>query len=301
MTKQSNDDTIIRVLALCHFSGVQPRLFEVLVARYGNIERILKADAGSLMSIAGMTTDIANKVANSSLRVAEAKEYLAKLRQDDVKVVSRFDDAYPQRLFELNDPPALLYYRGLIPDNSDKIAALAGAEKASTEGIELTVETGRQFADAGVQVVSSLNPGIDSAAHVGAKAGAGKSFSVLQSGLDKLHPEESRPLAIDIVAGGGLLSEYPPQQEYRRDIYRSSNRIIAALSQAVVVTELYKDSLETLDLLKCCNQIGKLAFILIDPQHGALTDQEGFDQAVTCGAIPMVGLDKVDDIIQSLV
>ena len=69
----------------------------------------------------------------------------------------------------------------------------------------------------------------------------------------------------------------------------------------MVVTELYKDSIETLDLLKCCSQIGKLAFILIDPRHGALTDQDGFEQAVTYGAIPMVGLDKVDDIIQSLV
>ena len=301
MKKQSNNDTIISVLALCHFSAVQPRLLEVLITHFGYIDRILKADAGSLMSIPGMTADIANGVADASSRIAEAKEYLAKLHQDDIKVVSRFDDTYPQRLFELNDPPALVYYRGVLPDDSGKVAALAGAEKASNEGIELTVEMGRQLAGAGVQVVTSLNPGIDSAAHIGAKAGAGKSFSVLQSGLDKLHPEDNHPLAIDIIVGGGLLSEYPPQQEYQRDNYRSSNRIIAALSQAVVVTELYKDSNKALDLLKCCSQIGKLAFILIDPRHGALTDKEGFDQAVTYGAIPMVGLNKVDDIIQSLV
>jgi predicted Rossmann fold nucleotide-binding protein DprA/Smf involved in DNA uptake len=83
--------------------------------------------------------------------------------------------------------------------------------------------------------------------------------------------------------------------------YIASNRIVAALSQAVVVTEFYESSVTTLDLLKCCSQIGKLAFILIDPRHGPLTDTASLNKAVGWGAIPFVGLEKIDDIVASLV
>ncbi|UCE25180.1 MAG: DNA-processing protein DprA [Candidatus Zixiibacteriota bacterium] len=301
MTDSTSSQTIVQILALCQFSGVHPRLMEVLIRQYGDIEHIFKADAGSLMSIGGMTADTANRVANANTQLDRAEEYYSSLRQRDISVVSRFEPSYPHRLFELNDPPTLIFYRGVLPDDSVKMVALAGAEKASNEGIELTVEAARRFAEAGVQVVSSLNRGIDSSALLGSKSGEGTSFSVLSSGLDNIYPEDSRPLAIDVAKGGGLLSEYPPEQDFSPDNYRSSNRIIAALAQAVVITEFYSNSAVTLDLLKCCSQIGKLAFIMIDPRHGALTDKDGFDSAVTCGAIPMVGFDRIDDIIQALV
>jgi predicted Rossmann fold nucleotide-binding protein DprA/Smf involved in DNA uptake len=98
-----------------------------------------------------------------------------------------------------------------------------------------------------------------------------------------------------------VLGEHAPHIKFVDDGYESSNRIIAALSQAVVVTEFYKDSETTLDLLNCCSQIGKLAFVMIDPKHGALTDEEGLRKASSYGAIPMVGLEKVQDIIDALV
>lgn len=301
MSKEAETNHIVRILALCQFSGVHPRLLEVLLREYRSIDNIFKADAGSLMGIAGMTADIANRVADAKSQLSRAEKYYSELKQRDVNVVSRFDDEYPERLFELNDPPTLLFFRGTLPTKTGKLVALGGSEKASNEGIELTVELAKLFAEAGVQVVSSLAHGIDSAAHIGTRAGNGNSFSVLQSGLDNIYPDDNRPLAIDIVKNGGLLSEYLPEVEFISDNYTESNRLIAALAQAVVVTEFYNDSHITMDLLKCCGQIGKLAFVMIDPRHGALTDKDGLNAAVTQGAIPMVGLDKVDDIIQSLV
>jgi DNA processing protein len=301
MTQKRDTNTIVHILALCLFSGVQPRLLEVLLREYRSIDNIFKADAGSLMGIGGMTAEIANRVADAKSKVSKAEQYYEELTQRDIDLVSRFDSDYPERLFELNDPPALLFFRGSLPAEDGKLVALAGSEKATNQGIELTVELARRFAEAGVQIVSSLSRGIDSASHLGAQAGNGRSFSVLHSGLDNIYPDDNRPLAIDIVKDGGLLSEYLPEVKYSSDNYTASNRLIAALSQAVVVTEFYNDSLDTMDLLKCCGQIGKLAFVMIDPRHGALTDKDSLNSAVTHGAIPMVGLDKIDDIIQSLV
>jgi len=291
----------VHVLALCRFSDVKPRLLEVLIRHYGSIERIFKADAGSLMAIAGMTAETANRIAKAGSRLPEAEAYYTGLHENNTRVVTRFDNHYPQRLFELNDPPAMVFYRGSLPDEDTRTVALSGGRNATGQGIELAVEVARRFAEAGVQVVSSLSQGIDSAAHLGSRSGNGNSYAVLQSGLDNIYPEENRPLAIDIVKNGGLLSESAPEEKFHADNYKASNRVIAALAQAVVAVEFYKDSHIAMDLLKCCSQIGKLAFVVIDPKHGALADTESFNLAVTYGAIPMVGLDKIDEIIQSLV
>jgi len=291
----------VRVLALCRFSDVKPRLLEVLIRHYGSLERLFKADAGSLMAIAGMTTETANRIAKAGSHLPEAEAYYTRLQENNTRLVTRFDDHYPQRLFELNDPPTIMFYRGSLPGEDTRTVALAGGRNATNEGIELTVEVAKRFAEAGVQVVSSISPGIDSAAHLGSRAGKGLSYAVLQSGLDNIYPEDNRPLAVDIVKNGGLLSESAPEEEFQEDNYKASNRVVAALSQAVVTTEFYHDSHGAMDLLKCCSQIGKLAFIVIDPRYGALADKESFNLAVTYGAIPMVGLDKIDDIIQSLV
>ena len=190
---------------------------------------------------------------------------------------------------------------GRLPDKAKKSVALVGSSKATNEGIELTVKLTRSFAAAGVQVISSLDSGIGAAAHVGSKTAEGISFSVLESGIDQLDLTEAVPLAVDIVEHGGVISEYAPEEKFHEGNHVSANRLIVGLSQAVVVTQVYHDSKRTLDLLTCCGQIGKLAYVMIDPRHGALADEDSLSKAVSCGAIPMVGLDKVDDIIKSLV
>jgi DNA processing protein len=302
MINISDYDTTTQVLALCRFAGVRPRLFEALLNHFGDLQSILEAKTDSLMKISGMKSKTAEMIAGSSAHLQRAGEYYTELKARDIHVKSRFDDDFPTRLFELNDPPPLLYVRGKTPDRHKKAVALVGAENATNEGIELTVKLARRFAEAGIQIIASLRKGIDAAAHVGAKAvEGGSSFSILDSGFDHIHPPEHMPLAIDITQAGGVISEYPPDQQFTDEAGHRSNRILTALAQAVVVTEVYKDSARTLDLLSCCHEIGKLTFIMIDPAKGALADEESLSTAVACGAIPMIGLEKADDIILSLV
>jgi hypothetical protein len=68
-----------------------------------------------------------------------------------------------------------------------------------------------------------------------------------------------------------------------------------------VVTEFYHTSRQTLDLLNFCQMIGKLAFLLVDPDKGAFADEESLTKALEYGVIPLEGYDKVHDIIRSLV
>ncbi|NOY88362.1 MAG: hypothetical protein GXO93_03085 [FCB group bacterium] len=301
MNEIENYNQIVKILALTKFSQLSSRLLDSLISHFGNLERIINADAGSLMAINGMTAEIANKITKAASYLPKAQQYQNTLSQQNISIISRFDADYPSRLFELNNPPSILYLRGKLPDNNKKIVALVGTKQATNEGIELTTKAAKEFSQAKVQIISSLNSGIGAAAHLGGKNTNSVSFSVLNSGFEKIYPDENQPLANDIVIHGGLLSEYPPEAEFEKKNYKSSNRIIAGLAQAVVITEFYKDSIQTLDLLSCCSQIGKLSFILIDPKWGALTDKESMNLAVSYGALPMVGLNKIDDIINSLV
>lgn len=301
MTKTELFDRKIATIALIRYGEVHPRMMEALLRHFGNVERIIKSDSGTLMSIEGMSAEYANNIMYAADHLNEAKIFYQSLLEKEIMVNSRFDDDYPVNLFELNTPPSLLYHRGILPDRTKKIAAIAGSKKATNEGIELTTTLAKQLVEADVEIVSGLSGGISTAAHLGAKAAGGKSYALLESGHENIFPEEYRPLAIDIVQQGGLISEYPPEVENEYGNFKSTNRILAAFAQAVIITEFYEDDKVVEDLLNCCSQIGKMIFVLIDPKYGGLTDEKGLSKAVQCGAVPMVGLEKIQDIIVSLV
>jgi DNA processing protein len=253
------------------------------------------------MAVAGMSTELANRISSAAKSLVEAQEYVDELHGRDIHTISRFDDDYPKLFFELNDPPPMLYFRGRLPDADRKTVAIVGADNATNAGIELTVKLASMFIGAGVQVVSSLNIGIDASVHLGARKAGGDSYALLEAGFDHIYPEEHMSLAIDISEHGGAITEYPPERDYSAERYIDANRLIVALAHGVVVTEVYKDSTRMLDLLSCCSQIGKLLFMMVDPGPGALADEDSLAKAVSFGAIPMVGWDKVNDIVDALV
>ncbi len=300
MNKLKTEETVISLLALVRFCEVEPRMMEALLRHFGTIEMIIASDAGTLMAIEGMTTDAANKISQSSDFLDDAKTYYKLLCDKKIQVITRFDPNYPHSLFELHNPPSLLFYRGSMPVIDDKIVSVIGSKIASNEGIELTTSISKKLAEAKIQILSGLHTGVNIATHLGAKASKGKTFTILESGLEHIYPEENRPIAIDIVENGGLLTEYTEDVEYKFENQQTANRLLVAISQAVILTEFYKDDLFVYDILDCCSQIGKMVFILVDPQY-TLVDTESLNYAVKCGAVPLVGLDKLDDIIKSLV
>lgn len=297
----TSDKPAILILALCRFNDITPRLMNALLNHFGNLEGIINSDAGTLMNIKGMTIDIANNITQAKDQIDESSIYYSQLLDRNIYPVSRFDDNYPQSLFELNDPPSLIYYRGNLPDPNKRIAGIIGSEKPGNEGIELTIALAKKLAENNVQIISSLNSGISTAAHLGSRSVDGNSYAVLDSGFDNIVPEVNIPVAVDIVKGGGLISEYPPDMEYENNNFKKSNRIIVGMSQGVILTEFYAENEIVNDILECCSQIGKLLFILIDPKCETMSDESSLNKAVNYGAIPIVGRDKIDDIIKSLV
>jgi DNA processing protein len=306
-SEDARRSTAEQLLALCRFAEIGPRVMDLLAQRFGGPEDILRVSPEALRAIDGMTEQQVEQITGAADRLPEAREYYRELQSRDIDVVTRFDPAFPHKLMDLNDPPPLLYTRGNLPQNDRKTVTLMGSGNPTNEGIELTVEMGKRFAEAGVQVVASVRSGIDSSAHLGCRAAEGDegqtaaSFAVLDSGLNEILPTESIPLAIDIAQEGGVISEYAPEADFEAWHFEQTNRLLVGVSHAVVVTEIYTGDELAMDMLQFSSQIGQLVFLIIDPRYGALVDEDALNQAVTYGAIPLVGLERIQDIIDSLV
>ncbi len=300
MIAKKYDQNII-TLALVRYAGVSPRTFDLLINIFRSLDEILLTEESELAEIEGISAESARRISKVDSHMEKAAGYFKELAQKNIRIVTRFDDDYPSHLLEINDPPPLLYNRGKMPEVNSKIISLIGTEEATQPGIALTTKIAKLLVSKNIQVISSLKPGIDSAVHVSCKAEGGHSFAIIDKGADNIKGEVEVPVAIDIVQTGGIISEYPPDVPFHERNFKQSNRLIAGISQAVIVTEFYEDSRHVHDILEFSHQIGKLSLILIDPEHGVLSDEKCLALAVQHGAIVFTGLEKIDDIIKALV
>lgn len=136
------------------------------------------------------------------------------------------------------DPPLLLFVRGDpgLLDHSDRVAVI-GTRRCTSVGRQVAGVLGADLAAAGVAVVSGLALGVDGAAHRGALASGGSAIGVVASGLDTVYPKTNGELWEQVATEGLLVSEVPLGQRPTRWRFPARNRLIAALSQLVVVVE----------------------------------------------------------------
>lgn len=164
-------------------------------------------------------------------------ELLRRHRAAGVAVLVPGDDAWPATFTEDPEPPELLFALGDAALLGDAAVAVVGTRRCTAAGAAVAGGLGADLAAAGVHVVSGLALGIDGAAHRGALAGGGRPIGVVGSGLDHVYPQAHRRLWADVAAAGVLISEAAlgcPPERWR---FPARNRLIAALSLAVVVVE----------------------------------------------------------------
>jgi len=182
------------------------------------------------------------------------KEILAS-EKAGVAIVTYEDSGYPPRLRNLPDPPPFLYVKGELP-TGDASAAVVGSRRASPYGLHVAGGLGRDLAAAGVTVVSGLARGIDAAAHRGALSDGGRTVGVLGSGIDVAYPRENRRLFDQTAGQGALVTEYPFGAPPRARHFPMRNRLIAALSSAVVVVEAARDSGSLITAMLAADELG---------------------------------------------
>lgn len=163
-------------------------------------------------------------------------------QKNGIRFVPYVCENYPERLKHIYQPPYALYVKGELPDLS-KSVGIVGARMCSEYGRSIARMLGEKLAKRNVQVVSGMALGIDSAAHAGTLAAKGRTFAVLGCGCDICYPRNSVHIYQNIPENaGGIISEYPPGTEPKPYRFPERNRIISALSDAVIVVEAREKS-----------------------------------------------------------
>ena len=269
-------------LWLSALSGVRPRIKTLLLNRYGGPREVYFAQRGEYMTLVG--------VEESECRALEDKRLDAAMRIIDlcgekgVTAITMQDAAYPRRLANIFDPPAVIYVRGRLPAVDEEAAvAIVGTRKATPYGIKMATRIGYEITKCGGLVVSGLTAGIDAAGARGALLAGGSCIGVLGSAIDS---DYVGSLARDAEAAGAVISEYPPGARGHASNFRARNRVTAGLSVAVVVVEAPDKSGAILFADEAVEQ-GKEIFAV--PSNADSTTGAGSNTLLKEGAAPVTG------------
>ncbi|MBR1595117.1 MAG: DNA-processing protein DprA [Phocaeicola sp.] len=173
----------------------------------------------------------------SALRRAE--EEMAFIEKHHIRCLTFNDEDYPSRLRECDDAPIVLYYKGNADLNAIRVVAMVGTRKATTYGQDICSRFYQELKESvpEVLVVSGLAYGIDICSHRAALRNGFDTVGVLAHGLDRLYPSQHRNTAMQMVEHGGLLTEFMTQTNPDRQNFIMRNRIVAGMSDAIVVVE----------------------------------------------------------------
>jgi DNA processing protein len=203
-------------------------------------------------SISLKQLELANR--NAALLAAQTQEPY--LNQSDVKYFFTNESAFPKQLKECEDAPLGLFYRGTSPQwNERRTLAIVGTRQETSYGKHIVKELIAALPK-DILIVSGLAQGVDADVHEQALNFGLQTIGVLGHGLDRIYPAKHRELALAMTKQGGLLSEFLIGTRADRMHFPMRNRIIAGLSDAVVVIESKKNggSLITAELANDYNR-----------------------------------------------
>lgn len=223
-------------IALTLVPGVGSVLVRQLVSYCGSPADVFTTPPARLLRIPG----IGDVTARALLRAEVQRDAEAVLKRlDALQATALFytDADYPARLKGLYDAPALLYWQGKGSLNATRTIGLVGTRQATEYGRRTTAELVEALAPLGVNIISGLAYGIDIAAHRASLTHGLPTIGVMASGLDIIYPSVHQKTAQDMLTLGGLLTESPPGTKPNPHLFPARNRIIAGISDAVVVIE----------------------------------------------------------------
>lgn len=227
------------------FHGIGPKKFRLLLDTFWNAENAWNATEIELKH-----SGIGERVTKDFLEFRKSfsiERYAEQMEKKGVSFVIQTNAAYPSLLSQIDTPPIVLFVKGevelLKEDTSMKFVSVVGTRKVTEYGKYITEALTEELAFQGCTIVSGLAMGVDAIAHASALRAKGKTIAVLGCGVDCCTPRENQRLYNQIVLEGGLIvSEAPLGHVPFKGSFPQRNRIIAGMSEGVLVTEGAEDS-----------------------------------------------------------
>ena len=169
----------------------------------------------------------------------KADTILEKNKEFNIKVTFYTDKNYPKELAKIDNPPAIIYYKGAeFSEISEHAIACVGTRKPTKLSYMAVNYLVPQWVNNNCSIISGLACGVDKLSHQACISSGGKTVAVLAHGLDTIYPKENKALADRILSSGGILmSEYPVGTKADKFRFVNRNRLIVGMSKAVVIYE----------------------------------------------------------------
>lgn len=181
--------------------------------------------------------------------------------------IPAFDSRFPERLREIPESPGCIYLKGRLPDPVEMTVGIIGARDGTEYGKMVARTLAKELSEYGISIISGMAYGIDTAAHEGALLGGGKTYAVLGCGVDICYPAINKKLYSKIQEEGGIISEYPEGSPPLPHHFVARNRLIAGLSDILIVVEAKERSGTFITVDRALEQ-GKQVFVV----PGRITD-----------------------------
>ncbi|EON74951.1 Rossmann fold nucleotide-binding protein Smf possibly involved in DNA uptake [Lunatimonas lonarensis] len=239
MEKPIGEDLLYAV-ALSLVPQLGPGIYKNIISYSGSAKRFFELPRGKASRIPGIGPKLLVQLQAKDTFLRQAEVLLEEAEKEAVSVVTYLDPAFPQRLKAFPDAPILLFTRGNVNLNPGRTVGLVGTRNATAYGRAMTSKIVEDLAPYQPTIVSGLAYGIDIEAHRAALQHGLPTIGVLGTPINKIYPAHHGQTAKSMMETGGLVSEYRIGSPLNASNFPQRNRIIAGLSDAVVIVEAAK-------------------------------------------------------------
>lgn len=225
-------------VAFSSIEQIDSNFIQRLYNYFGDIKTAFEAGTKELSQIEGLSIKKAENFVKHRDKI-DPDKVLSLVAERGIKFYTFEDENYPQMLHNIDNPPAVLYYKGSLDIcNLNKTLAVVGSRRASSYAKDALHKILSGFINTDICIVSGLASGIDTTAHTTALDCNLKTIGVIASGFDFTYPAANKHLYEKIENGNGaVVSEYYPTFEPIKFRFPQRNRIVSGLSYGTLVAE----------------------------------------------------------------
>ncbi len=249
------DQSRLALLALHFIPGLGDYTIRQLVSYCGSADKVFKTPKGKLLKIPGIG-EVTAKVVHHGQPFATAEKEIRKAERENVRLIFYTDESYPSRLKQIDDAPTLLYVKGNVDFEVRKTVGIVGTRRSTDYGRQCTADLIAGLVPHHALIVSGLAYGIDIQAHKQAINYNLATIGIMGSGIDVIYPPAHTDVVKKMLPCGGIVTEHPFATKPDAHNFPARNRIIAALSDALVVVEAAErgGALITVDIANSYNK-----------------------------------------------
>jgi len=236
-TQNPNPEELRYFIALALAPKIGPGIFKAIIAYAGSAQNFFSLPKGKILKTPKVGTKLLELRNLEQELLRKADELISSCQKSGYQIFTLLDSNFPTRLKVQEDSPVLFFSKGSGGLNFQRSIGIVGTRSATSYGKSATRKIIEDLAIYEPTIISGLAYGIDIEAHRAALAVGLPTIAVMGSPINQIYPAIHRKTAEAILDKGLVMSEYAPGSRMVPGNFPARNRIIASLSDALIVVE----------------------------------------------------------------